>query len=218
MIIISGGALEEKVVFDTLHEFSQRCIIAVDHGLQFVYEHQIKPDYIVGDFDSILEEVIRYYREETDIPIREYNPIKDASDTEMAVRLALTLGCANMILLGATGGRLDHFWANVQTLEIARKAGIPAEIRDSQNRVRLIDGATKLVKGEVFGDYFSIFPLGGEVEGLTISGAKYPLCDHTVKPCDSLCVSNQIEGEEVQIRFQEGVIVLMLTKDQEKQK
>ena len=62
---------------------------------------------IVGDFDSVDQTIATYYRDETDVPIREFNPVKDASDTEIAIRLAMTLGCKEMIILGATGGRID---------------------------------------------------------------------------------------------------------------
>ena len=80
-----------------------------------------------------------YYRDETDVPIREFNPVKDASDTEIAIRLAMTLGCKEMIILGATGGRIDHLWANIQSLAIPFQAGVEAQILDPQNRIRLID-------------------------------------------------------------------------------
>ena len=60
---------------------------------------------------------------------------------------------------------------------------------------RLIGGGeTRLLKTEAYGPYFSVFPLGQEVFGFNIEGAKYPLREHTLTPYDSLCVSNQIEG------------------------
>ena len=32
------------------------------------------------------ERLVAYYREEVNVPIREFNPVKDASDTEIALR------------------------------------------------------------------------------------------------------------------------------------
>ena len=174
------------------------------------------PSYIVGDFDSVKKEIGDYYRDETNVPIREYNPVKDASDTEIAIRLAMTLGCSELIILGATGGRIDHLWANVQSLMIPFKAGIDAKIIDSQNLIRLIgDGETLLKKEEAVGPYFSVFPLGEEVFGFNIEGAKYPLRNHTLSPCNSLCVSNQIaeDVDEVVISFPAGNVILMQTRD-----
>lgn len=213
-IIISGGAINDTFALSVLELYESKRIIGVDRGVEFLYRNKILPDYIVGDFDSISDEIIHYYREETKVPIREYNPVKDASDTEIAIRLAITLGCDKMIILGGTGCRIDHVWANVQSLEIARKAGIQAEILDSCNRIRLCEGEIRLKKKEAFGQYFSLFPFGGEVEDLTIKGAKYPLEHHHLLPNDSLCVSNEIQDEELVVTFGFGTLILMETKDE----
>lgn len=212
-VIISGGTLYEELVEKTIGECEDRCVIGVDKGVEFLYHHGIRPDYIVGDFDSLSPDIVEYYKTETHVSVREYNPVKDASDTEIAVRLALTLGCHEMVILGATGSRVDHLWANIQTLTIPFKAGIDAVILDPANKIRLIGGETHLKKGEAFGDYFSVFPLGEVIYGFNISGAKYPLTEHTLTPYDSLCVSNQIEDDEVVIDFPGGIVILMETRD-----
>lgn len=218
-VIISGGTLYEELIEKTIGECEDPCIIGVDKGVEFLYHHNIKPSYIVGDFDSLSHEIVDYYKNETHVSVREFNPVKDASDTEIAVRLAITLGCHEMVILGATGSRVDHLWANIQTLTIPFKAGVDAVILDPQNRIRLIGGETHLKKEEAFGDYFSVFPLGEVVYGFNIRGAKYPLTEHTLTPYDSLCVSNQIEEDEVVIDFVSGIVILMETRDrEEKQK
>lgn len=213
IVIVSGGELDEEFTLSVLEEGYSH-IIGVDKGMEFLYQHQIKPSYIVGDFDSVDEKIRDYYRDETDVPIREFNPVKDASDTEIAIRLAMTLGAGEILILGATGGRIDHLWANVQSLAIPFKAGINAVIMDRQNKIRLIGGGeTHLKKGETYGPYFSVFPLGEEVFGFSIKGAKYPLTNHTLIPYDSLCVSNQFQEDEVTISFLNGIVILMETKD-----
>lgn len=213
IVIVSGGELDEKFTLSVLEEGYSH-IIGVDKGMEFLYQHKIRPSYIVGDFDSVDEAVRDYYRDETDVPIREFNPVKDASDTEIAIRLAMTLGAGEILILGATGGRIDHLWANVQSLAIPFKAGINAVIMDRQNKIRLIGGGeTHLKKGETYGPYFSVFPLGEEVFGFSIKGAKYPLTNHTLIPYDSLCVSNQFQEDEVTISFLNGIVILMETKD-----
>ena len=59
-----------------------------------------------------------------------------------------------------------------------------------------------------------LFPFGGEVENLTLVGAKYPLDHHHLLPNDSLCVSNEIEEDELVITFSSGTLILMETKDE----
>ena len=118
IVIVSGGELEESFVLSELETLDSQFIIGVDKGMEFLYHHKILPSYIVGDFDSVEQKIGDYYRNETKVPIREFNPVKDASDTEIAIRLAMTLGASEIYILGATGGRIDHLWANVQTLTI----------------------------------------------------------------------------------------------------
>lgn len=212
-VIISGGALDDAFALDVLNGTEDRLVIGVDAGVKFLYRNRILPDYIVGDFDSLPDEIVTYYKEETKVPIREFNPVKDASDTEIAIRLGMTLGCEKLIILGATGNRMDHMWANVQSLSIALKAGVEAEILDGWNRIRLIDGRTVLKREEAFGKYFSIFPLGSNVMDLSITGAKYPLSHYTLTSSCSMCVSNEFDDDEVVIDFPIGVVILMETRD-----
>lgn len=212
-VIVSGGVLEEELVLRILKEEETEFIIGVDKGLLFLYEHQIQPDYIVGDFDSAPSEVLSYYQQETNIPIRRFNPVKDASDTEIALRLCLDLRRKQILILGATGNRMDHFWSNVQCLKIALDAGAQAWIQDGYNRIRLLNQSIVLKKEEAFGPYFSVFPLGGTVGDFNIKGAKYPLHHHTLTPFDSLCVSNEFVEDEVEISFPLGEVILMETRD-----
>lgn len=214
IIIVSGGEIEEEIALPILRDDPEAYVIGVDRGMEFLYRYKIKPSYIVGDFDSVDQVVADYYRNETEVPIREYNPVKDASDTEIAVRFAMILGCSEIIILGATGGRVDHLWANIQTLAIPFQAGIQAWIVDRRSRIHLIGGGeTILKKSEAYGPYFSVFPLGREIYGFNIEGAKYPLTEHCLTPYDSLCVSNEIAEDEVKIHFPSGIVILMESRD-----
>ncbi len=212
-IIISGGAIEAPFALEFLKEKPADIVIAVDRGLEFLYQEGISPTHIVGDFDSIEPEVISYYRNHTQIPIREFNPVKDASDTEIALRLGIELGMKEIWILGGTGTRLDHVMANIQSLKIASNADVKAYLLDSHNRISLLEEDVELLQEKAYGKYFSLFSLGGKVEGLTIRGAKYPLTNHTLEPYDSLSVSNQFASEFVKIEFKSGTIILMETRD-----
>ena len=212
-IIISGGAIEAPFALDFLEKKTADILIAVDRGLEFLYKHAVEPTHIVGDFDSIDPAVISYYKTEAKVPIREFNPVKYASDTEIAIRLAIGLGVNELWILGGTGTRLDHVMANIQSLKIAANANVKAYLLDSHNRISLLEKSSSFGKKEAFGPYFSLFPLGGRVEGLTIRGAKYSLTNHTLEPYDSLSVSNQFAEEEVLIEFYKGTIILMETRD-----
>lgn len=212
-VIVSGGMVEKDFALPILKSEDTEFIIGVDSGLKFLYDNEIKPDYIVGDFDSAPRSLVSYYREELNVPVREFNPVKDASDTEIALRLCIGLNRKEIWILGATGNRIDHMWANVQCLQIALDAGADARIVDSHNQLRLLDKGITLKREEAFGKYFSLFPLELPVDDLSITGAKYPLKDHFMKPDDSLCVSNEFAEDEVDISFAFGKVILMETRD-----
>ena len=110
-VIVSGGMVEKDFALSILKSEETEFVIGVDRGLVFLYDNEIKPDYIVGDFDSVPRKLVEYYREELDVPVREFNPVKDASDTEIALRLCLGLNRKKIVILGATGNRIDHLWA-----------------------------------------------------------------------------------------------------------
>ncbi|MCL2865767.1 MAG: thiamine diphosphokinase [Lachnospiraceae bacterium] len=219
IVIVAGGMLEETFVLAMLHDPAVDCIVAVDRGLNFLYAHGIVPDVVVGDFDSVCTKVISYYKGFSQIVFHPCDPIKDASDTEIAINLCIRSMTADEILekqiciLGATGKRLDHFWANVQVLKIALDEGVDCRILDAHNQIRLLAGTTVLRKEETFGKYFSVFPLGKEVEQFYISGAKYPLVNHCLSAYSSRCTSNEFLEPIVEISFPAGVVILMETKD-----
>lgn len=212
-VIISGGQIEEGFVEEILAQHEDAHVVGVDKGMEYLYHHNILPHYIVGDFDSVDQEVIQYYRTETNVAIREYNPIKDATDTENAIRLSITLGSKEIYILGATGGRVDHLWANIQTLSIACKANVKAYILDKRNKIMVIDKPCVLKRSEAYGKYLSVFSLSGEIYEFSLKGTKWSLEHHTLRPMDSLTVSNQFQSEEVEIDFSSGLLVVMETKD-----
>ena len=115
-IIISGGAIEDGFALGFLEKIKPDCMVAADRGLEFCYRNRIQPDCIVGDFDSIAPEVIGYYRANKEIPIYTFNPVKDTTDTDIALNQALKLGATEVYFLGATGSRLDHVLSNIYNL------------------------------------------------------------------------------------------------------
>lgn len=212
-VIISGGTIDDKFVLQMLDEIQAEYVIGVDRGLKFLYGNQVMPTHIVGDFDSVKPELVEHYEKQTQVPIRKFRPEKDASDTEIALHLAIELGADKVWIFGGTGSRLDHVMANIQILKIAHDHGIKAYLIDANNRISLAEKEVKLYKEDCFGDYFSIFPFGGVVEDISIEGAKYLLSHYRLCPNSSMCVSNELQETEVKITFPTGTIILMETRD-----
>lgn len=205
--------MDDPFVLDCIENISPDCIIGIDRGLEFCYRNQIVPQYILGDFDSIRPEVIGWYREQKEIPIREYKPEKDATDTRMGLELALKLGSDRIFLLGATGGRLDHYMGNLQSLVVPAMAGREAWILDEQNAMTVLSRSRTIKKECAFGKYISFFSMGDEVRGITLSGFKYPLKDYDMTNFDGIGVSNELAEDTALVDFRQGFLLMVMSKD-----
>lgn len=211
-IIVSGGDADPEFVSGFLKEHPGAFIIAADSGLACLDAVGAKPDRILGDYDSANHKLVeKYLRDGTEVLT--YRAEKDFTDTEAAVKSAVSDGSSGIFVLGAAGGRLDHFLANVQALRIPLKKGIPAEIADPQNRIRLIDGPAVLHRKTAFGKYVSLIPLTARATGVTLTGFRYPLEDAVLRQGTSVGVSNEIRSETARISFKTGILMLIMSKD-----
>lgn len=212
-LIISGGTIDRDFALSFIREYRPEYCVAADRGLAFCEAADLEPDYIVGDFDSLPRGRLEQYLSGHDVPVRTFNPVKDASDTEIALRHAIGAGAGQIALLGATGSRIDHILAGLQCLHIPLDAGVPAWIVDPCNRISLHDRDFTLKREEQFGVFVSFFPAGEAVEGLTLEGFKYPLHGHHMVNADSLGVSNEIQEDIASVSFTSGRLYMIQSRD-----
>lgn len=212
-LLLCGGPMEEAFALEVLETLHPDCMIGIDRGLNFCYRHQICPDYILGDFDSIDQKILDYYEHRSEVPIKKYKPEKDATDTRIGLELAIKLGSDRVFLLGATGGRLDHYMGNLQSLSAARREGVEAWILDSHNALTVLDQTTVISKKRQFGKYISFFSMSDQVEGLTLTGFKYPLHKYTMTNFDGIGVSNEIEQDHAKVEFSKGLVLMVMSRD-----
>lgn len=138
-VIISGGSLNPDFALAFLRKEEPEILIGADRGICFLRDKGIRPTHIVGDFDSASGDALEYFRRFPEIPIRKFNPVKDLTDTEIAMNLAIELGAEQIFILGGTGTRLDHVVANIKLLAMALEQGKECILLDEHNRIRLTD-------------------------------------------------------------------------------
>lgn len=214
-VIISGGRLDYEFASEFIEKENPEILIAADKGLAFCKERKVLPTHIVGDFDTLGDSLLPEY-EALGVPIRKFNPVKDATDTEIAVRLGMELGAEKITILGASeGNRLDHLFGNVQTMIIPQKEGIDCYMADAHNRMRILMKPLSISKAEQYGKYISLVPLTTDVHGVTLTGFKYPLWDHrfNVMESASLGISNELTEEVGRIEFRSGILLMLECRD-----
>jgi len=209
VIIISGGSPPSKELL--IKEISENTfLIGADSGANCLYFYNIKPDLLVGDFDSI-DEIVMDYFTKNNCEIDVYSKEKDFTDTEIAVKKALNMKPSEIVLLGCTGGRVDHLLGNIGLLKVCLEEGVNACIKDGNNVIRLINSSTSL-KGNL-GDIFSVQSYCDEIIGLTIEGAKYPLNNYNLKIGQGISISNEFKENKVRIKFKSGTLMIILSSD-----
>jgi thiamine pyrophosphokinase len=109
-VIFTGGqgpkAKAVKQLLET--EVKDALFIAADSGFQAALNAGVKPDWIIGDMDS-LEDLSPLSAWPPERVIR-YEHDKDFTDTELAFSLAMEKGCDDIWLIGGGGGRIDHLF------------------------------------------------------------------------------------------------------------
>lgn len=213
-LIITGGNIDDAFTLNFIKENPCDLMIAADSGMEFFYRNGLVPNVIVGDFDSVKEGVSEYFRKNNpDIKVMKFQPEKDETDTELALRTAMEAGCEKIWLLGATGTRLDHVLGNIHLLGMAMEQGCECIMLDAHNRIRMLKHGIRLKKAEQYGDYISLFPFTPTVKGLTLTGFKYPLHKYELQCYHSLGVSNEITQEEAEISFEDGILLMMESRE-----
>ena len=213
ILIVSGGSIEDAFATKWMEAYAPEYMIVADSGMEFMRRIGKLPDMIIGDFDSVEQQTLAFFKAQPAILFKELNPIIDDTDTEFAIHQAIALGAKEITVLGGTGSRLDHVLGNIALLGIGLKEQVAIQIIDAHNRIRMIEKPIRIRKEEQFGSYVSLIPYNGEVSHLFLKGFKYPLEDFVLKPFNSLGISNEIVEDTAEISFEEGILLVIEAKD-----
>lgn len=209
-LLVAGGRcdiIQLKNTAKHMKDSSEKLyIIGIDGGMKTLKEAGIKPDIGVGDFDSV--NILDY----SDTPIEKLCPEKDDTDTEHALLMAIDMHPSEIVLMGATGSRLDQTISSIELLKCAVDADVPAVILDPTNRIRVAKGETVITKEDSFGYYVSVIPFSEDLTDLTMKGFKYEIEDFTLKKGISRCISNELASDRAVISCS-GYYIVMETCD-----
>lgn len=211
--IIGGGNIDLDWLKAVLNPATDT-IVAADRGCEALYAIGIQPDAVVGDFDSINADVKNKIDNEWECKRIELNPIKDDTDVESALNYILSnTNHGDIYILGGIGTRLDHVLGNISLLGAGFEHNRKIYLMDPNNKVYMIKDRVVIEKAKQYGEYISVFAQTTEVKGLTMRGFKYPLNDYDLKGFNTLCVSNEILAPEAFIYIDEGILIVVESRD-----
>jgi thiamine pyrophosphokinase len=182
-------------------------VIAADGGARYALEAGVVPDLVVGDMDSLGEELAREVeRRGTSL---ERHPLrKDKMDGQLAVLAARERGATVADLLCAVGGRPGALFAVPHILLAAERIGLRSTVVADRVRMFVVEAGYRTVEGEPR-ESISIFPLSGPAAGVTLEGMEYPLQNASLEPGDTLGFHNELIGREATVSVGKGAVLVV---------
>lgn len=199
-VIIGGAGIGRYDVIKTYLREND-FMICCDSGLNHADKLGIRPDLIIGDFDS---------HEKPDLPAETITlPCeKDDTDTMAAIREAAARGFREFLLIGIIGGRLDHTLANIYILLWLDHRGLKAFAVDDYSELEIVSRSPAYVDDRYA--YFSLVSISGKAEGVSIANAKYTLENAVIQNEFQIAVSNEpLPGKTAEITVKQGELLLI---------
>jgi thiamine pyrophosphokinase len=198
VILADGSFPEHSVPIQYLKDADH--IICCDGSAAGLIDRDIIPEAIVGDLDSVSEEISARYRnrlfKDTD---------KETNDLTKAVKWCIAKGFREILILGATGKREDHTLGNISLLvEYAREADVKM-VTDTGTFIPCLGGC----RFDTFpGQQVSIFSIDPETE-ISADGLKYPIRKRKLKNWWEATL-NEAVGNSFRLDFTGGRVIVFL--------
>ena len=199
LLIIGGDAPEDAPRFEDPE--SRWVIVAADSGLYHAERYALRPDIIVGDFDSLdTDWVSRYFGT---VPREEYDRAKDYTDTEIGLRYLWKRGITEVTMVGGGGGRLDHL---LGLRSLFDRDQTPIRWITDHADVILIDNVVEFESQK--GETVSFFPAGPDTCRMRTRGLRWEL-DKLEWGRGDAGISNEFVGDLCRVEILNGRLLMV---------
>lgn len=206
-LVLNGQLDDYDHIREVMNYNTYELIIAVDGGANHLYRLGIMPNYILGDLDSI-EDDIREYYEASDVVFKKFPTKKDETDAELAVWLVEEVGLLGIDIYAALGGRIDHELANIQLLYYILGRGMYPRIISEHEEIYILKNDEMTLKGNI-GDIVSILPIRGDARGITLVNMEYSVEELDLKYSVTRGISNVMVAQDAYINVRDGCLLVI---------
>lgn len=175
--------------------------IAADGGYHHMAEWGYLPEVVIGDLDSLRPPLDNRI---TVIQVAD----QETNDLEKAISYAIAQNKRKLVVLGATGLRLDHTLKNLSVLQQFHSRVDHIHFEDALHRIHVLPQQARFTLP--VGTSVSLFPLSGRVEGICTNGLKYGLNNEVLENGWRDGSSNEVVSELVQIQYTSGCLLLIV--------
>jgi len=200
-LILANGKPPGKRLFKK-YSSQADLFICADGGANTAVNFDVVPDLIIGDFDSVQNETLRIFKKTKLQKLKGQN----STDLEKALTSAIQRKCNEIVVLGATGGRLDHAMGNLSALV---KFSHKAAIKFIDDTGEFIYAGRKIILTAAIGTSISLLPLS-RCSGIVTSGLKWDLKNEALQLGVRESTSNVAVESQVKIKVGNGDIIIYI--------
>jgi len=199
-LIVGNGEAPPNELLKLRYSHASLCI-AADGGYHTMADQGCFPQVVIGDLDSLRQPLVA---NTSIIHVED----QETNDLEKAIRYAIEQQQRSIVVLGATGLRLDHTLKNLSVLQQYHRRVDHIHFEDGLHRIHVLPPQACLMLP--VGTSLSLFPLSGRVEGIRTSGLKYGLNHEVLENGLRDGSSNEAVSELVQIQYTSGCLLLIV--------
>nr|BCX01192.1 MAG: thiamine pyrophosphokinase [Bacteroidota bacterium] len=202
LVLADGQPPRKKRVLLHLRRADQ--FLLTDGAARTARRWGLVPRAVIGDLDSYRgdfdgqAEVIR-------------DPDQETNDLEKALAWALGQGAREVVVLGATGRRLDHTLKNLSVLRRFHPHFARIWMEDEDHRIELVRSGQELYFEGPVGLPVSLFPLSGRAEGIWTEGLRWALRGESLENGVRDGSSNEISSSPVRVGLERGDLLVLIT-------
>ncbi len=200
-LILANGESPSKHLFQTMYA-SADVFICADGGANIAARFGCTPDLIIGDLDSIEMKTIAIF---SHVVVKKQKD-QNSTDLEKALTAALQKKCKEIVVLGATGGRLDHALGNLSAL-VKFSNKVCVTFLDNTGIFIAVHHSREFVYP--VGTIISLLPLS-RCSGIVTKGLKWNLKNESLELGVRESTSNVIVSLPVSIKVKKGSLIVFV--------
>lgn len=196
-VLVGGGDLDENLLRELLE--AGYSLVAADGGANFLKEWSLKPEYIIGDLDSLEDR--DFFEGSTEIiHIKD----QDSTDLEKCLRI---ISAPVFLALGFIGSRFDH---SLEILHVFEEFKNKQLVFFSEDDV-IFDLPKEFEIELPVATRISVYPLS-PTRFISSEGLKYPLDGLELEQGKIIGTSNENIDELVKIKYDQGSTIGLIPK------
>jgi thiamine pyrophosphokinase len=204
-LIVANGLWPEEILWKPLIQEATH-IIACDGAAHQCLEHNISIDTVIGDMDSISDELRVKLLQQLELQFIHQDG-QENNDLVKAITWSVDQGATKIEIFGIEGGDIAHQFAAILAL-----CEVPSNTRlhTTKSTIELLGKSGYKNRSIEKNTSFSLFSIG-TVKGLNLSGAKWNLTDHELRP-GTQGLHNRVIDDCLEIGYTSGQLLLFLDR------